>query len=134
MTLWPTETEPLRIEYYLSRLFVSQDISGTNKDFGDLKRSYQIRILGNNLYDDSHAVHHFEYYDAERKTSLGGRMGIVTLELNKLEHLAEKPPEELSGQERWGLFLRYAAEPGWLGLVNSLLESEEGIAMAGFKT
>ncbi|MDR2050024.1 MAG: hypothetical protein LBP69_11280, partial [Treponema sp.] len=51
--------------------------------------------------------------------------------MKKLEGLAEKPPEELNGQERWGLFLRYAAEPGRLGLVNKLLETEEGIAMAG---
>jgi uncharacterized protein (DUF3084 family) len=43
----------------------------------------------------------------------------------------EKPLEETSGRERWGLFLRYAAEPERLSLVNRLLELEEGIAMAG---
>jgi hypothetical protein len=131
MTLWPKSTEPIRIEYYLSRLFVSQSLSGAGKDFGDLKKSYQISILGDNLYDDSHAVHYFEYYDAERGMALGGRTAIVTLELKKLERLAERPLEGTNGQERWGLFLRYAAEPEQLKLVNKLLELEEGIAMAG---
>jgi hypothetical protein len=131
MTLWPKSAEPLRIEYYLCRLFVSQKLSGVDKDFSDLKQSYQVSILGSNLYDDSHAVHYFEYYDPEQKLSLGGRTAIVTLELKKLEYLAEQPLEGTSGQERWGLFLRYAAEPERLDLVNKLLEMEEGIAMAG---
>ncbi|MDR2768034.1 MAG: PD-(D/E)XK nuclease family transposase [Treponema sp.] len=131
VTLWPKGTEPLRIEYYLSRLFVSQNLSGIDKDFGDLKQSYQISILGDNLYADSHVAHWFEYYDPERKISLGGRTAIVTLELNKLEGLVETPPEQMNGKERWGLFLGYASEPGRLGLVNKLLEVEEGIAMAG---
>jgi hypothetical protein len=131
MTLWPKGAEARRIEYYLCRLFVSQNLSGTDKDFSDLKRSYQVSILGDNLYHDSHAVHYFEYYNPEQKITLGGQTAIVTLELKKLEHLAEKPPEALSGQERWGLFLRYAAEPERLNLVNRLLEIEEGIAMAG---
>jgi hypothetical protein len=131
MTLWPKGTEPLRIEYYLCRLFASQKLSGMDKDFGDLKQSYQVSILGNNLYNDSYAVHYFEYYDPEQKVGLGGRPAIITLELKKLEYLAEQPLEGTSGQERWGLFLRYAAEPERLGLVNKLLEMEEGIAMAG---
>jgi predicted transposase/invertase (TIGR01784 family) len=129
MTLWPKGTEPLRIEYFLCRLFASQDIRG--REFSQLKRSYQVSILGDNLYKDNHAVHSFEYYDREQKTALGGRTAALTLELRKLEHLVEKPLEETSGQERWGLFLRYAAEPERLSLVNRLLELEEGIAMAG---
>jgi hypothetical protein len=129
MTLWPKGAEPLRIEYFLCRLFASQDIRG--RQFSQLKRSYQISILGDNLYKDRHAVHSFEYYDRERETVLGGRTAVLTLELRKLEDLLEKPLEETSGQERWGLFLRYAAEPERLSLVNQLLEIEEGIAMAG---
>jgi predicted transposase/invertase (TIGR01784 family) len=129
MTLWPKGTEPLRIEYFLCRLFASQDIRG--REFSQLKRSYQISILGDNLYRDNHAVHSFEYYDWEQGTSLGGRTAALTLELKKLEHLVEKPLEETNGRERWGLFLRYAAEPERLSLVNRLLELEEGIAMAG---
>jgi predicted transposase/invertase (TIGR01784 family) len=129
MTLWPKGTEPLRIEYFLSRLFASQDIRGG--EFSQLKRSYQISILGDNLYKDSQAVHWFEYYDRERGIALGGRTAALTLELRKLEGLAEKPLEGTSVQERWGLFLRYAAEPERLSLINRLLELEEGIAMAG---
>jgi predicted transposase/invertase (TIGR01784 family) len=129
MTLWPKGAEPLRIEYFLCRLFASQDIRG--REFSQLKRSYQVSILGDNLYKDSHAVHSFEYYDKKRMTTLGGRTAVHTLELRKLEHLIEEPLEGTSGQERWGLFLRYAAEPKRLSLINRLLEIEEGIAMAG---
>jgi hypothetical protein len=101
MTLWPKRAEPLRIEYFLSQLFASQDIRGG--EFPRLKRSYQVSILGDNLYKDSHAVHRFEYYDQERGMSLGGRAAVITLELRKLEELVEKPLEETSGQERAAL-------------------------------
>ncbi|MDR0388929.1 MAG: PD-(D/E)XK nuclease family transposase [Spirochaetaceae bacterium] len=129
MTLWPKGGEPFRIEYFLSRLFASQDIRG--REFSELKRSYQISILGDKLYRDRHAVHSFEYYDQDQGIALGGLTSVITLELEKLEELVEKPLEAVSGQERWGLFLRYAAEPERLNLVNRLLEMEEGIAMAG---
>jgi hypothetical protein len=53
------------------------------------------------------------------------------VELEKVKQLSEEPVERLSVEERWALFLENVSDPGKLGLVNRLLESEEGIAMAG---
>jgi predicted transposase/invertase (TIGR01784 family) len=38
---------------------------------------------------------------------------------------------EMSGEERWAVFFRYAQEREQRKLVNELLRAEEGIAMAG---
>jgi hypothetical protein len=51
--------------------------------------------------------------------------------LKKAEQLTGKPLERLSVEERWALFFQSVSDPGKLGLVNRLLETEEGIAMAG---
>ena len=47
MTLSPDSFEPVRLEYYSSKLFVSQDIRGKDKSYNDLKHSYQIALLVN---------------------------------------------------------------------------------------
>ncbi|MDR1899914.1 MAG: hypothetical protein LBQ55_07905 [Treponema sp.] len=67
----------------------------------------------------------------ETETSLGGRTKIIVVELEKAEGAARKSAAELSGEEKWALFFRYARERARRGLVNELLREEEGIAMAG---
>lgn len=64
MTLNPDAYEPVRLEYYSNKLFVSQDIRGQDKSYKDLKRSYQIALLVNDpIYGDDVFVHNFKYYD-----------------------------------------------------------------------
>jgi hypothetical protein len=82
MSLNPDPLEPIRLEYYGCKLFTGQDIRGREKDFGDLGESYQIAILGKErFFEDEGFYHRFQYYDAERGISLGGRSRIVTVEL-----------------------------------------------------
>jgi hypothetical protein len=76
-------------------------------------------------------VHPFEYHDREHDVVLSGQTKLVVVELKKVEELAGEPLERLSAEERWALFFRSACDPGKLELVNRLVESEEGIAMAG---
>jgi predicted transposase/invertase (TIGR01784 family) len=76
-------------------------------------------------------LHRFEYYDPERRITLGGRSRIITLELSKLEGVAEKPVVVMSRPEYWGVFFRYLTDKGMRGKINEILEREEGIAMAG---
>ncbi|MDR1625143.1 MAG: Rpn family recombination-promoting nuclease/putative transposase, partial [Spirochaetia bacterium] len=70
MTIAPGASEVLRMEFYATRLFVTQDISG-NRSYKDLKSAYQISILHRNLFPDGFLVHGFEYHDAEHGLSLG---------------------------------------------------------------
>ncbi|MDR1092238.1 MAG: hypothetical protein LBL79_14300 [Prevotella sp.] len=46
MTMGPREYEPLRLEYYSSRLFTMQDIRGKSENYNDLRHTYQISIIG----------------------------------------------------------------------------------------
>ena len=50
MCLNPNSFEPVRLEFHAARLFITQDIMGKDKSFDDLKRTYQIAILGNKTY------------------------------------------------------------------------------------
>ena len=45
MSLNPDRFEPVRLEFHTAKLFIGQDIKGTDKTYNDLKRTYQIAIL-----------------------------------------------------------------------------------------
>jgi len=60
MSLDPKSYEPFRLEYYSGILFTGQEISGTDKDYNDLKRTYQIAILAKERF--------FEYLTDRNKT------------------------------------------------------------------
>jgi predicted transposase/invertase (TIGR01784 family) len=131
MSLHPKNFETLRLEYYIARLYSSQEIQGTDKTYKDLTQTYQIAIIGrNHLYEDRELVHHFEYYDAELGVRLGGRTKIIVVELEKVAAITGKPISEMSGEEMWALFFQFAKERKRRTLVNEVLRKEEGIAMA----
>ena len=132
MTINPKTYELVRIEYYVARLFASQEIRGGEKTYDDLSHTYQISVLVDApvLKDDS-MIHHFRYYDEERRVSLNGRSHIITLELCKLKGIAGKPVKEMTKAERWASFLMYTTDKSKRELINEILAEEEGIAMAG---
>jgi len=67
MCLNPDKHEPVRLEFYAARLFVTQDIRGAGKSYKDLKRTYQIAILAEGtFFADAGFLHGFEYYDPAR--------------------------------------------------------------------
>ncbi|MDR2259240.1 MAG: Rpn family recombination-promoting nuclease/putative transposase [Treponema sp.] len=130
MTLHPGGFEPLRFEYYTARLHAAQEIRGQR--YGNLVPAWQINFVSaRRLFPDASFFHHFEYYDPERGTGLGGRTHILVVELEKVDDLLSKPVEELSAVEGWAVFFRFAADPEWRSVINKLMSKEEGIAMAG---
>jgi predicted transposase/invertase (TIGR01784 family) len=131
MSLNPDAVEPVRLEFYAGKLFTGQDIRGEGRGYQDLRESYQVAILGRGrFFGDGEFEHRFEYYDAGRKVSLGGKSRIVTVELGKLEGVVEKPVGEMTALERWGVYLRYVTDKGKRGTINEVVRSEEGIGMA----
>jgi len=122
----------VRLEFHAARLFAGQDIMGKDKSFDDLKRTYQIAILGNRTYfPDGDFFHEFEYFDPARNMSLGGRTRIFTVELAKLGEIAKKPVDEMGNAERWAVFFEYLTDPAMRAKINEIAGREEGIAMAG---
>ena len=131
MTLNADAFEPVRLEFYAGRLFTGQDIRGRKKTYGDLKRAYQVTILGKErFFKDRAFLHTFEYYDRWHRTALGGRSRIVTLELSKLGKAVEKPAAKMKAHEHWGIFLKYLTDRERRGKINEIIGQEEGIAMA----
>jgi predicted transposase/invertase (TIGR01784 family) len=131
MSLNPDTFEPLRLEFYTGKLFTGQDIRGTDKDYDDLKQTYQIAFLvKERFFPDDEFFHTFEYYDPERKVSLGGRSQIITLELSKLEPVVAKSPEVMTAPEHWAVFFRYLSDKTKRQKINKIVQLEEGISMA----
>ena len=133
MTLDPFLGISFRDEYFAAKLFVSQDIRGSEEEYRKLKNIYQINILAKDVrYKDEELVHCFRFYDAKNSLSFGGRMHIITIELEKAEKTAiEKAAGEMNAAEAWAVFLRYHMDKKKRALVNDILKEREDIAMAG---
>ena len=130
MTLNPRDYEPVRLEYYVSKRFVSQEIRGTEKTYNDLRPTYQIALIVNkSAFADNMYVHRFLYYDYINSISLGGKTRIITVELSKLDSIAEKQVPDMTPLERWSVFFRYTPDKTKRSLINEIIKSEEGIAM-----
>jgi predicted transposase/invertase (TIGR01784 family) len=133
------DTDPfelVRLEYHVGKLFIGQDIrgkdiNGNNRDYNDLKQAYQIAILAKRRFlKDEIPLHAFEYYDPLHNVSLNGRSRIITLELSKLGEVVKKPIKDMNASELWGVYFRYLRNKKKRGIINEIIEYEEGIAMA----
>ncbi|MDR2447418.1 MAG: Rpn family recombination-promoting nuclease/putative transposase [Treponema sp.] len=132
MSLNPDTHEPTRLEFYAGKLFTGQDIHGIDKNYDDLCAAYQVAMLRKErFFRDGEFLHQFEYYDPERRMSLGGRSRIVTLELSKLDKVIEKSVKTMTASEHWAVFFRYLTDKRRREKINEVLQCEEGIAMAG---
>jgi hypothetical protein len=78
------------------------------------------------FFGDDIPLHAFEYYDPAHGVSLNGRSRIITLELSKLDKVVEKPVKDMSTPELWGVFFRYLQDKSKRGIINEILELEEG--------
>jgi len=131
MSFNPKTCEQVRLEYHTARLFASQDIHGKDKDFDDLKETYQIAILAKRtLFPDENLTHDFLYYDPNTHVSLGGKTRIITVELIKTKPIVDKPVEEMTHAELWAVFLQYLTDEEKRGKITEIINQEEGIAMA----
>jgi GNAT superfamily N-acetyltransferase len=135
------ESSPYALPFYLYYGFLQtgciqgnfyEGHPGIGKSYRDLKHSYQIALLVNApIFDDDVFVHNFKHYDEEHGISLDGRSHIITIELSKLEQIAQKSVTEMTALERWAVFFRYTPDKDRRELVNEIIKVEERIAMAG---
>jgi predicted transposase/invertase (TIGR01784 family) len=56
---------------------------------------------------------------------------VLFVELSKLGTVLKKPVEEMTDMERISVFLRYAEYPDYREIVNKVIESKEGLVVAG---
>ena len=117
----PDAFEPLRMEYYTTKLFSGQELRGIERDYKDLKKAYQIAIISKlKFYYDEEFLHSFAYYDKKRNVSLGGKTQIITLELSKLQNVVNKPAAEMSITEQWAYYLAYLTDKEKRNKINEI--------------
>jgi predicted transposase/invertase (TIGR01784 family) len=131
MSFNPKASEPVRLEYYAARLFTEQDIKGKNKNYDDLKKTYQIAILAKSrFFTDEEFIHNFLYYDPDNRISLGGKTKIITVELVKTKPVVDKPIEDMTTAELWAFFFEYLTDKEKRAKMMEIIKRVEGIAMA----
>ena len=57
-------------------------------------------------------------------------MGIIFIELVKLNDIIKKPVEDMTGEEQWSTFFAYGGEKKYIDLINRLCVARSEIKMA----
>ena len=128
----PKPNQRERLEYYAAKLHISQGIRGIDKEYSDLKETYQIAIMDKDrLFPDDAFIHTFLYYDPVHSVPLEGKTRIIIVELSKTDSIVDKEPAELETREAWAVFFQYLTNKNKRVKINEILKREEGIAMAG---
>jgi predicted transposase/invertase (TIGR01784 family) len=131
ITIHPVSCEAVRIEYYTAKMHMGQPTKG--KYFDDIVRTYQVSIINKAVIADEEYLHVFQFYDSDRRISLGGRMSIFTVELPKVRKTARKKAvSDMTPAERWALYFLYNANRSKFGrkLLDEIKRKEEGVRMA----
>jgi predicted transposase/invertase (TIGR01784 family) len=116
--------------YNLCDLHSSQSSRGISYD--KLIRSYQVMFCGFTVFlNRRDFINPFSMRHDEDNGLLHDGVQVLFVELSKLNEVLKKPVEEMTDMERFAVFLRYAENPEYRDVVNRVIESKEGLAVAG---
>ena len=88
-------------------------------------------FLKSEYYGVRHIINPFSMRHDIDNGLLHEAVKVLFVELSKLNEILKKPVEEMTDMERISVFLRYAENPDYRDVVNKVIESKEGLAMAG---
>ena len=74
-------------------------------------------------------VSRFSFRD-EHGVELSDAVGIIFVELTKLDKVIKKPVELMTGEEIWSVFLAYASDPKYRNLLDKMVLARREIKMA----
>jgi len=116
--------------YNLCDLHSSQSSKG--KSYDKLIRSYQVMFCGYTVFPDRDSfINPFSMrHDTDNGLFHNG-IRVLFIELSKLNEVLRKPVDEMTDMERFSVFLRYAENPDYREFVNKVIESKEGLTVAG---
>ena len=119
-----------RSVYNLCDLHSSQSSKGVPYD--KLIRSYQVMFCGYTVFPGRESfINPFSMRHDLDNGLLHDGIHAIIIELTKLNEVLKKPIEEMTDMERFSVFLRYAENPDYREIVNRVIESREGLAVAG---
>ena len=116
--------------YNLCDLHSSQSSKGIPYD--KLIRSYQVMFCGYTVFPRREGfIHPFSMRHDTDSDLLHDGIHVIFIELSKLNEVLKKPVEQMTDMERFSVFLRYAENPDYREIVNKVIESREGLTVAG---
>jgi predicted transposase/invertase (TIGR01784 family) len=117
-----------RAIYNLCDLHASQE--GRGVSYKNLMQSFQITFCGYTVFPERDGfIHRFSFRDASGGELLDS-VGIVFVELTKLDDVMKKPVGEMTGVELWALFFSIGGEPKHRALLEKMIEIKEEIKVA----
>ena len=117
-----------RAMYYLCDLHAKQP--GRSIAYSNLMRSYQMTFCGYTVFPDrENFVSRFNFRD-ENNRELSDALGIIFVELTKLDEVKRKSASTMTGEEAWASFFAYASDPDHRELINKLTAERKEIKMA----
>ena len=113
----------------VSSMYSAQPIN--RQDYRRLKKCYMVGVMGYNLLKKKNYdyINIFTFRDGKGR-QLSGDVQITFVELEKTTDFLNKPVEELTNAECWGLFLRYASFDDKHDVLDKISDRQEGIKMA----
>lgn len=119
-----------RSVYNVCDLHSSQHSKG--KLYDKLIRTYQVMFCGFTVFRNrKEFINTFSIRHDTDNGLLHDAIKILYIELTKLKNIIKKPIVEMTDMEKFCIFLHYADKPDYRDLVNKVIESKEGLAVAG---
>jgi len=116
--------------YNLCDLHSTQSSKG--KAYDKLKRSYQVMFCNYTVFPDRpDFINTFSVRHDKDNGLLYDAVQAIFVELTKLKEVLKKPVEQMTNMERFAVFLKYAENPDYRDIVNRVIETKEGLAVAG---
>ena len=116
--------------YNLCDLHSSQPSKG--KSYDKLIRTYQAMFCNFPVYAErKDFINSFSMRHDIDNGLLHNAIQAIFVDLTKLDEVLKKPVAEMTGMEKFSVFLKYAPNPDYRDIVNKVIESEEGLAVAG---
>ncbi|MCL1791889.1 MAG: Rpn family recombination-promoting nuclease/putative transposase [Peptococcaceae bacterium] len=117
-----------RAIYHLCDLHSGQD--GRSIRYDKLLRSFQMTFCGYTVFPKSeHFVSRYNFRD-EYGMELSDAVGIVFIELTKLDDVVKRSAETMTGEEAWSVFFAFGSDPKYRELLNKLMAVRREIKMA----
>jgi len=119
-----------RSVYNLCDLHSSQSSKG--KSYDQLIRTYQVTFCRYTIFPArTDFINPFSMRHDVDNELLHNGIKAIFIELSKLAKVLKKPVEQMTDMEKIAIFLRYAENPDYRDVVNRIIESKEGLAVAG---
>jgi predicted transposase/invertase (TIGR01784 family) len=116
--------------YNLCDLHSSQPSKG--KPYDKLIRTFQVMICNYTVFPErADFINTFSMRHDRDNGLLHDAIQAMIIELTKLKKILEKPVEQMEDLERFSIFIKYAGNPDYRDIVNRVIESKEGLAVAG---